>query len=94
VAATPRDVIGALDLAQSWIIRVVGRRLRVAFGKLDGLRLNLPIDSIIAPTGVEMRESRSLFQAKHSNEAVAERSDGAVVHSLDARDEMPANDWV
>ena len=94
VPAAPGDVIRAVDLAQPRIVGVVGRRVWIAIGELNRLRFDLPIDSVIAPADVQVREPATLLQAEHADEAVAVRRHGAVVDSLHARHVMPADDRI
>ena len=82
VPAAPSDVIRAVDLAQ----RADRRRSRAASSpdrrsvlEYDRLRLDVPIEAIVAPADVEVREAGALFQAEHADEAVAEGGDRAVV---------------
>ena len=94
VSAAPRDVVRPVDLAQARIVRVIGRRLRIAFDKLDRLRFDLPIDPVIAPANVQVRKPATLLEAEHADETVAVRRHRAVVNALHARHVVPADDRV
>ena len=54
----------------------------------------MPIEAVVAPAHVQVREARALFQAEHADEAVAVGRDRAVVDSLHAGHVVPANDRV
>ena len=94
VSAAPGDVIRLVDLADARIVGVVAGLARIAAGELNRLRLDVPIEAVVAPAEVQMRKAVLLLEAKHADEAVAERRDGAVVDSLHAGHVMAADDRV
>ena len=94
VSAAPGDVVGLLDFYDAGIVGVVAGFVRVAAGELNRLRLDVPIEPVVAPAEVEMWKPVLLLEAEDADETVAVGCDGAIVNSLHAGDVMAADDRV
>src|SRR3954470_4702038 len=94
MSSAPRDVIHALDFAEPRVVRIISCGCGFACVKLNWYRLDLPIETVIAPANVQVREARALFQSKDADIAVAVRGDRAVVNALHARHMVASDDRI
>src|SRR5262245_32756855 len=95
MSAAPSNVVSTLDVADAWIIGVVGgSTLWAARQKRNRIGLDVPVQRVVTPANVQMREAIALLYAKYADKTVTKVRHRAVVDSLHARGKISTDNRI
>jgi len=95
IAIAPSDVITVFKSNDSWVIAILkSRNFWVVANPFNGVRIDLPIDSIFTEACMQVHDAPFVVNAENSRVTFIERNDGAVENAICPWDSVSGNDRV